>query len=250
MKALIDADSLLYKVGFALEEKSFWNEFDIEGGSDESPEITYSIELQQAFKTFDTLVDNIMFATDADSYVLVFSGGDNFRLHFPVEYKMNRVGSRKPTGYSELLAYAKEYYVTHTTNGIEADDYVVWAHKQEEDTIICAIDKDIIYQSVGTHYNYGKDEEVTVDEWEATKYAYYQTLTGDQSDGYKGCRGIGAKRATTLLEGCTTESCLWEKVLEAYEAKGQSYEEALWTMRLANMHQYNGEKIILWEPPF
>ena len=112
-----------------------------------------------------------------------------------------------------------------------------------------SIDKDIIYQSVGTHYNYGKDEEVTVDEWEATKYAYFQTLTGDQSDGYKGCRGIGAKRAEALLEGCSDESCLWTKVLEAYEAKGHTYEEALWTMRLANMHQYNGKEIVLWEPP-
>ena len=250
MLALIDADSLLYKVGFALEEKNFWNEFDIEGGSDESPEITYSIEHEQAQKTFNTLVENIMFATDCDEVLLVFSGGHNFRLNFPIEYKLNRTGSRKPTGYSELLMYVKEHWPTYTTDGIEADDYVVWYYKNHDDCVLCAIDKDIIYQSVGTHYNYGKDEEVTVDEWEATKYAYFQTLTGDQSDGYKGCRGIGAKRAEALLEDCSDESCLWTKVLEAYEAKGHTYEEALWTMRLANMHQYNGKEIVLWEPPF
>lgn len=251
MKALIDADSLLYKVGFAIEEKVFWNEFDILGGSDELPDIDYYTDLKQCYQTFDTLVENIMFATDTEGCLLVFSGGHNFRLNFPVEYKTNRTGSRKPTGYLELLTYARNHYNNIVTDGIEADDLVVYMRTRSEDEwILCAIDKDILYQTEGTHYNYNKDEEVTVTAWEATWFAYYQTLAGDQSDGYKGCKGIGDKRARKLLADCEDETDLWTTVLGAYEKAGQSYEEALWTMRLANMHQWDGQQIRLWEPPF
>lgn len=250
MKALIDADSLLYKVGFAIEEKTYWNEFDVEVGQDDSPDITLDTDLEQCFKTFDQLIDNIMFATECDDLLLVFSGKDNFRLSLPTSYKENRNDARKPTGYSQILQYAKDSYPFVVTDGYEADDYVVWLKTtSNEDIVLCAIDKDIIYQTAGTHYNYGKDEWIEVNEWEAIWFAYYQTLTGDQSDGYKGCKGIGDKRARAALAECSNENELWEAVVDLYVSKGHDPEEALWTMRLANMHQFDGEKINLWNPP-
>jgi DNA polymerase-1 len=250
MLALIDADSLLYKVGFAIEEKTYWNEFDVEAGLEDSSDITLDTDMEQCFRTFDQLIDNIMFATECDDLLLVFSGKDNFRLSLPTSYKENRVGLRKPTGYEEILRYAQAGYNTYTPFGIEADDYVVWYKTtSDEDVVLCAYDKDVLYQTVGTHYNYGKDKWIEVDEWEAIKFAYYQTLTGDQSDGYKGCKGIGAVRAEAALADCTTEEELWKVVVDLYEAKGHDPEEALWTMRLANMHQFDGEKINLWNPP-
>lgn len=250
MKALIDADSLLYKVGFAIEEKTYWNEFDVEAGLEDSSDITLDTDIEQCFRTFDQLIDNIMFATECDDLLLVFSGKDNFRLSLPTSYKENRNDSRKPTGYDEILRYAQAGYNTYTTYGMEADDYVVWMKTtSDEDIVLCAYDKDVLYQTVGTHYNYGKDEWIEVDEWEAIKFAYYQTLTGDQSDGYKGCKGIGAVKAKAALADCTTEKELWKVVVDLYESKGHDPEEALWTMRLANMHQFDGKKINLWNPP-
>lgn len=250
MIALIDADSLLYKVGFAIEDKSYWNEFDVEAGLENEQDITYSTDLNQCIYTFNAIVDNILFATDCDEALLVFTGGNNFRKSFPVEYKGNRKAARKPTGYWDLLEYAVAHYNTEITDGIEADDYVVYekTHGTEE-YVLCAIDKDVLYQTEGRHYNYNKDEEVTVNKWESIKYAYIQTLTGDTSDGYKGCKGIGDKRANRLLFGLETEADLWSAVVEAYEAAGQTEEEALWTMRLANMHQWDGTQIVLWNPP-
>jgi 5'-3' exonuclease len=249
MKALIDADSLLYKVGFAIEEKTIWNEFDVEAGLEDSPDITHDTNIQQCYSTFDVLMDNIMFATDADEALLVFSGGKNFRLDFPVSYKENRKDSRKPLGYKELLQYADDNYDCIITNGIEADDLVVYMKGQDDDYTLCAIDKDILYQTIGTHYNYGKDEWITTKEFDAIWFAYYQTLTGDTSDGYKGCKGIGDKRARKILADCKTEKELWDAVVETYLSKDQTEEEAIWTMRLANMHQWNGEEIVLWNPP-
>lgn len=250
MIALIDADSLLYKVGFAIEDKVIWNEPEILAGLEETPDVEYYTNMPQCLATFDQLVANVVFATDCDDSLLVFSGSSNFRLDLPVSYKENRKESRKPLGYQELLAYAKANYETITPEGIEADDLVVYMKtKDPEDYILCAIDKDVLYQTVGTHYNYGKDEEVTVDDFDAIWYAYYQTLTGDTSDGYKGAKGIGDKKARKILEDCEDEYEMWQAVVEAYESKEQTEEEALWTMRLANMHQWNGSEIELWNPP-
>ena len=250
MRALIDADSLLYKVGFAIEDKTFWNEFDVEAGLENEQDVTFSTDLDQCYHTFATVLDNILFATDCDEALLVFTGGNNFRKSFPLEYKGNRKEARKPLGYSELLDYAMMHYDIEITNGIEADDLVVYLKTHsDEDFVLCAIDKDVLYQTEGTHYNYNKDEEVTVTKWDSIKYAYYQTLTGDTSDGYKGCKGIGDKRARRILHDLETEADLWAAVVEAYEAAGQTEEEALWTMRLANMHQWNGSEIVLWNPP-
>lgn len=250
MEALVDADSLLYKVGFALEDKVIWNEMEVLSGLEQEEDIDYFTNIEQCYRTFDQFVDNILFATDCFDVFLVFSGKGNFRLDFPIDYKTNRKDSRKPLGYSELREYAETRYRAHTPEGMEADDYVVYLKtKHPEDYILCAIDKDVLYQTVGTHYNYGKDEEVTVNEWDAIKYAYYQTLTGDTSDGYKGAHGIGAKKAEKLLADCDTEYDLWVAVKNGYESKGQTEDEALWTMRLAHMHQFDGEKINLWNPP-
>lgn len=249
MLALIDADSLLYKVGFAIEDKTVWNEFDVEAGLEDSPDTTLSTDLDQCYQTFDRLVENIIFAVDADEHLLVFSGGHNFRYDFPIDYKVNRTDARKPEGYDQILEHAKLNWDTYTTDGIEADDYVVWYKDNHDEVILCAIDKDVLYQTVGTHYNYNKDEEVTTDEDDAIRYAYQQTLSGDTSDGYRGCKGIGEKRAIKILDGCDSELEMWEATIATYESKGQTAEEALWTMRLANMHQFDGEKINLWNPP-
>ena len=98
MIALIDADSLLYKVGFAIEDKVIWNEQEVALGLEE-PEIEYYTDIEQCKTTFEQMVDNIVFATDCDSAYLVFSGKGNFRLDLPSSYKENRSETRKPLGY-------------------------------------------------------------------------------------------------------------------------------------------------------
>lgn len=250
MIALVDADSLLYKVCFAIEERAIWNEMEVLAGLETEKDESYFTSLEQCYRTFDQLVSNVVFATDCDSCYLVFSGDGNFRLSLPTSYKENRKDYRKPLGHEELREYAIKTYPSRTVTGIEADDYVVWLKKTHpEDYIVCAMDKDVLYQSVGTHYNYGSDEEITTTEQEAITFAYFQTLAGDTADGYKGCPGIGKVKATKLLDGLKTEQEMWQAVVTAYEAKGLTSEDALWTMRLANMHQFNGKTIDLWEPP-
>ena len=72
--------------------------------------------------------------------------------------------------------------------------------KENKDCIIASIDKD--FGTIpGSHFNWSKDIGVTsVDEKEADYNFYLQVLTGDATDGYAGCPGIGPKRAERLLE--------------------------------------------------
>jgi DNA polymerase-1 len=250
--ALIDGDSILYKVGFALEE-----EFEDADGLK-----TYYVNLQNAKDFIDGLIDGILFNTDCDSCELwLGERGTNFRYKLSENlkdlYKHNRKDSRKPDKHKEMLHYIKTKHKSMSALDCEIDDVVVFK-KQENPMhyVLCAIDKDVLYQSVGTHYNYGKDDWITVTENEAIYYAYLQTLTGDSTDGYKGCIGVGPVKAKKILgePGVHGERTLWAKVLTAYRKTKQSKLEAYTTMRLAQMHQLkrNSEgklRITLWTPP-
>jgi len=250
--ALIDGDSILYKVGFALEEELE----DAEGN------ITYYVDFTNAKDFIDGLIDGILFNTDCDECELwLGERGTNFRYKLSESlkdlYKHNRKESRKPDKYKEMLAYIKKKYKSMSPLNCEVDDVVCYKKAESPDKyVLCAIDKDVLYQSVGTHYNYGKDEWVTVTHEEAIYYSFLQTLTGDVTDGYKGCPNIGPVKAKKLLgdPGEHSERTLWAKVLLAYRKAGLGRTEAYTTMRLANMHQLkrNNEgklRINFWVPP-
>ena len=249
MKALIDADSLLYKVGFAIEEKTVWNELEVSLGLEE-PVTTLETDLDQCYSSFDLFVSNIIHAVDVEEAVLVYTGSNNFRYSNQLGYKENRKELRKPLGYDDLLQYSLDNYTSLVIDDMEADDYVVYEKTTKpDDYILCAIDKDVLYQTEGVHYNYHIDEFVEVSKQEAIHYAYLQTLMGDTSDGYTGIPRVGKVKATKILEGLTTEKDMWEATVEAYTEKGLTVEDAINTMRLANMHQYDGKQIHLWNPP-
>ena len=248
MKALVDADSLLYKVGFAIEEKTIWNELEVSLGLEE-PIVTLETDLDQCYSSFDLYIANILCAVDLEEVVLVYTGTNNFRYNNPLGYKENRKALSKPLGYDALLQYSKDKYTSIVVDDMEADDYVVYEKTiKPDDYMLCAIDKDVLYQTEGTHYNYHTDEFVETTKEEAIYYAYLQTLMGDPSDGYTGIPRVGKVKATKILEGLTTEQEMWTAVVDAYEAKGLTVDDAINTMRLANMHQYNGTEICLWNP--
>jgi len=156
-----------------------------------------------------------------------------------------------------MLAYIKKTYKSMSPLDCEVDDVVCYKKAESPDKyILCAIDKDVLYQSVGRHYNYGTDKWITVSQEEAIYYSFLQTLTGDTTDGYKGCKNIGPVKAKKILgePGEYSERTLWAKVLLAYRKANMKKLEAYTTMRLANMHQLKRNKqgklrIQLWAPP-
>ena len=191
MKALIDADIVAYRVACTLEE-------------DDAEDFVYA-------RTED-LVDQILVNTEATEYRLFLTGKDNFRYTIYPEYKAHRP-KEKPFWLEKCREYLKATFNAEVIDGQEADDALGIA--QTEDTIICSIDKDLL-MIPGQHYNFVKDEFITVTPDEGIKHFYMQCLTGDRADNIKGIEKIGPKKAEKILAGCVTEQELFNAVREAY----------------------------------
>lgn len=241
MKALIDADSLIYKAGFGVEEAVDWGD----GGP-----ISYLYNIDTMKNNIETMLDSILFATCCDEYELHLTGRGNFRDKVDTTYKHNRKDVRKPEWVDELKQWMVDELDAILHQGIEADDAVVYLKsKYPHDYILCAIDKDVLFQTVGTHYNYGKQENVTIGEFDAIKFKYYQCIAGDSVDGYKGVPRMGPKKTEKLLAECKTERELWVTTILTYRKAGLRLSDAIRTMQLADMHQFNGTTVELWTPP-
>jgi len=114
----------------------------------------------------------------------------------------------------------------------------------------------------GHHYNFSKDLEFTVSEHQADIYHMSQTLTGDATDGYKGCPGMGAVGAKKLLDKVLDEATpwatsqtlrkmMWDAVVAAYVKAGLGEEEALCQARVARIlrtgeFNFKTNEVILW----
>ena len=191
MKALIDADIVAYRVACTLQE-------------DDAEDFVYA-------RTED-LVDQILVNTEATEYRLFLTGKNNFRYTLYPEYKAHRP-KEKPFWLEKCREYLKATFNAEVIDGQEADDALGIA--QTEDTIICSIDKDLL-MIPGQHYNFVKDEFITVTPDEGIKHFYMQCLTGDRADNIKGIEKIGPKKAEKILAGCVTEQELFNAVREAY----------------------------------
>lgn len=289
MTLVIDGDSLLYRVSFRGEELAepdlILDEEDDDGmgalETEEHPEYAYSgdhrLHLPSSYEALNYAVKEII-----DSWLIAFIPEDdkylerveihmtgksdrlhceginhNFRIDYVDDYKQHRKDSRPPAGLQELWnhIFSIEEMCSlpvhvYVVNGAEADDTVCYLKRtQPDNVVIAALDKDVLYQSVGTHYNYGKKEFVTVTELEAKKYLYFQMIAGDPSDGYKGVPGVGKVGANKALAPLTTDKQMWDATLALYKQKKLGLGEALQTGIMASMHQvesmrYEGKTII------
>lgn len=257
--ALIDADILIYQAAAASEQAINWGE----------EMWTLHVFEPDAIAAFETTLRSILEKVEAKGYLLLFSDKDNWRKDVLPTYKGNRLTVRKPM----LLKFLKEYaYEKHTCISIptlEGDDVIgIYAtHKGKldpvHDYIICSLDKD--FKTIpGKHYNFGRDEFFEINPHQADYWHMVQTLTGDATDGYAGCPGIGPKTAEKILKAALDEGTpwanpeqlrkiYWEHVVKAYEKAGFGEEEALTQARVARIlraEDYDdvAKKVILWKP--
>ena len=243
---LIDGDIALYEVCSACEQAIEWdNDF-----------WTLHSDLQEARQRFDGWVARIEEVTQADKSVIALSGLNNFRKTVLSTYKHNRKPKRKPLAFKPLKEYVQEVYRTYLFDNLEADDVLgllagdpgLGGIKGEK--VIVTIDKDLM-TIPGFHYYPNKPEDgiIQVSEEQADFNHLLQSLSGDATDGYSGCPGIGPVRAERLLK----ESPNWGQVLDAYELAGIGEEDALVQARVARIlrwGEYNikTEEVKLWTP--
>ena len=193
-KLLIDADILIYRVGFKTDDET----------------------LDRACSTMDEAVGNILLAYPETPYCLYLSGpsADNYRHQYAVTapYKGNRKDSKRPRHYHALRDYLlKSHHDCMMTETNEADDAIaidftaLMATATEDDyPVLVSVDKDFD-QLVGCRYDFTKGVEVWNDEADAIKNLWMQCLTGDRVDNIKGIYRVGPKKAYQILEDCSTD---------------------------------------------
>ena len=163
------------------------------------------------------------------------SGRSNFRYLVDPKYKANRTKSYNTpliVGLSEVKAIICDMYKGAMCVWIEADDIVVYRGKQEN-TVIAAIDKDVLSQSHGHHWNYKKCEWVYTSKEDAAKFVWLQMIQGDSVDGIYGVLGMGKVKARKYLADVHIDDCRIV-VKELYKEKGNY--NFLSNLNLLDMH--------------
>lgn len=261
---LIDGDILVYKHAFAAEQVIDWGE----------GMFTLHSYLPDAIAAVDQQIDQLMTKLKADEYQLCLtSRTTNFRKAFYPNYKANRTEKRKPLVWEGLYNHLMENHDGKVKDNLEADDVLgilsTWTKEKwgGAERIIVSIDKDFKtipgklfrLNTVNTD-EYG--EMFTITEEEADFNFLVQTLTGDTTDNYPGCPGIGAKRAEAALklallhkpEAITPMEAMWQTVLALYDKAGFGPDYALTQARCARIlrasdYDFKRKEPILWTPP-
>ena len=237
MKLLIDADFIVYKNCAAAEtELDFGNDVIVVTSNFSDAYTAVSRELSRIQNKFGTFSDLILF----------FSDSINFRKKILPEYKGHR-NRKKPCGYKRVINALREEYKVIIKPTLEADDAMGIYSTKYPGNCIVSPDKDM-KQIPGQLYNL--DEQFTVTNEEGAVWHLIQTLSGDQTDGYSGVPGIGVKRAEALFK---ERGYSWRTVVEAFEDKGLTEDDALVNARLARIltkddYDFKRKKPILWTP--
>jgi DNA polymerase I len=240
-RLLIDADGFLFRSVAAAEYEGDWGD----------GIIVASTNLNQATDMFESQMEALTRELGAGEKIYVISGSKNFRKQLSPEYKAHRT-ARKPLGYLSIVEWLKETYADKVVyhDLLEADDYLgILATKPgAPESIIVSDDKDL-KTIPGKLFRLG--ELSTIDDKSADCYWMLQTLTGDPSDGYKGCPGIGAVKAEkTISKGGN----VWDNVRREFLKAGMTEDYAVLQARLARILRFSDwdpvKKVpILWQPP-
>jgi 5'-3' exonuclease len=249
---LIDGDQYLYRSCVSVERVTKW---------DHENHVLTSNE-EEAWTILDESIQAILKHFGTKEHVIalgegVLGDGRNFRYDIDPTYKGNRANTRKPMAYANVRARLFANYKVVTFNNLEADDVMGILATKPGPThrIIVARDKDM--KTIPGKLWDGKDFH-TITQQEADYWHMYQTLVGDTTDGYPGCKGIGPKKAEVILANSIeseseTRDFMWGKVVAAYTERGFCEEDALKQARLARIlrwSDWNTEKkeVILWTP--
>lgn len=245
---LLDSDIIAYKFAAAAQKTFDWDG----DGSNVATTVDDLIEVIPKVKDY---IDELIVQLEADDVVVCLScpSDENFRYKVLPTYKHNRVGVAKPELLKAVKAWMAERYTSYERPGLEADDImgILSTHPLliKGKKIIVSEDKDM-KTIPGWLFNPAKDTKPKrIDHDLAAYWHLYQTLVGDTTDGYKGCPGIGPKKAEALLHEFPT----WDAVRWQYHCRGLTEEDALVQARVARICQfqdYNFDKkeVILWNP--
>lgn len=256
---LVDADSIVYRSGFAAQhvvgvkailetplsviERSFASRQALrdwlagEGKGFEVIETEEVLELEPVENVLSTVRATIQHIKDYAkseklAVYLTAADGVSFRHHIAKQkpYKGNRTKPR-PEYYRTIRDYLVNKYGARIITAREADDELsIHAHALAAGNapyIVVTIDKDLD-QIPGEHYNYREQAGYFISEEDAERWFWIQVLAGDATDNVPGCYRVGlAKAAKYVDEWHADDVDIWLEIVTEYkrsmERKGCPY---------------------------
>ena len=260
---LVDGDSVAYKAACAGQEAIDWGDG-----------VSVDADMSRAVDHMSSTLDLYMDTLNASGMIVCLGNDRNWRKELWPEYKANRRNREKPVLLKECCRYLRDNHPTESWDRLEADDVMGILANSIKGAVIVSIDKDM--RSVPCLlFNPNRPEEGVqlIDPIQAFRNHMIQTLAGDAADGYKGCPGIGPKKAGAIVDPLLPDvdgrvsaadlvldfkesrEKIWKKIMETYVTRGSTVCAARLNARLAHiLHQpkrYNREtaKLKLWQPP-
>lgn len=257
---LLDSDIIAYKFASANQRNFDWES--------DGNIVSHVEPLEDVVEQVRDYIFDLCKQLKADRYIVCLScaSTDNWRKDVLPSYKENRAGTVKPVLLGPIKDTMREEFECYERPRLEADDImgILSTHPTliPGKKIIVSEDKDM--KTVpGWLFNPRKDEKPRkVSEEQADYFHLYQTLIGDTTDGYKGCPGIGPVKAEKILQWAENDHRLdngllrdfmWSRVVDAYESKGLTEEDALVQARVARIcrfrdYDFKNKEVILWTP--
>ena len=240
--AAIDADILLYRAMTYAEQEINWHD----------NVWTLYADIDEAKSIFTGQVDKIKTKLKTDDILCCLSDrSENFRKSIDPTYKSNRRGTRKPAGFNAFIEWVETAYPSLRKPSLEADDVMgIIATKPDNigKVVVVSDDKDL--KTIPCKlFRPSQDELLNITQQQADAFFLHQCLTGDPTDGYGGCKGVGEKTAQKILGSRPT----WSSVEQAYMKAGMTKDDALQQARLARILRWDdwdeakGEPR-LWQP--
>tara|TARA_R100000234_G_scaffold117825_1_gene96994 strand:- start:515 stop:1246 length:732 start_codon:yes stop_codon:yes gene_type:complete len=243
MTLLIDADWLIYSSCCSCEQDIKWDDHLHTLHCDER-DIHEMIDSRIEY--YQTIAD------DKSDVVMCFTEYPTFRHQIFSDYKANRKNKRKPLALYAMVEQIKQRYESVSYTGLEGDDVLglLATSKRYSNPIVVSPDKDM--KTVPCTLIASDDMEL-ITKKKADRHWMIQSLTGDSTDNFKGLIGCGPVTADKILGDAKTLPDMWDKVVEAYEKKKQTFADAILTARLSRIlregdFNYKTKEVELWTP--
>jgi len=183
-RIIIDADTIAFASCSVCE-------YEVEDGE---YEISVHEAVEHSLDKLRTILDRIG-GKEENTYLYFTGGRESFRYQLldekfedeEMRYKYKRRKKHTPAGLDEVKRGLGEHYNSTHSYLWEADDQVVYEKKKYgDDSILVAVDKDVIMNTPGRHFNYYESKKYKIDmkwmevsEEEARFNQYIQAITGE-----------------------------------------------------------------------
>ena len=244
MTLLIDADWLVYNSCCACEEDTRWNEWQHQLTSDVRDCLSLIENRLDVYKNI---------AQDKHDIVMCFTSYPTFRHEIFPDYKINRIGKRKPLALKHTINKVKERYECITYPNLEGDDVLglLATNGRYDNPIIVSVDKDM--RTIPCKLLAAEEVE-HITQKKANRHWFEMSMAGDAGDGIQGIKGMGMVTASkTLADTPDTIEALWDKVSKTYIKKGHTLADAILNARLTRIlregdYNYQTGEVNLWKP--